>query len=121
MRRSTGASRRSFPAHLWVLVQHSAWAGRKRDKQFMGGLEEASVNEGSSLAKRIKAVGGKLYKEYMECCDEGYKYMYPDGYKGITPMADQFGEFHPRLKVDGRSIFLPKATEVKTSCQTNPT
>lgn len=97
---------------LWTLVQHSAYAGAKKDEDFFGGLEEASVDDGTALARRIVAAGGVLYDEYGYASKVGLDYMYPSHvnnkpYRGLRPLAHKYGVFNDKLKIDGRSLFVP--------------
>ena len=99
--------RLNFDKTMWTLVQHSAYSSRKKDLRFMNGLEEASVTAHTALAKRIVKLGGVLYADYGVCSDAGHAFMYPDDYYGLVPVAQSSGRYEPKVKIDGRSLYIP--------------
>ena len=107
----------------WILVQHSGFIANG-NKQFTGGLEEEQVND--VRAERLKAAGYAVYDSYFEASRAAFRFMYPENYEGLIPIADTVGTFGPSI---GRfsHIFRPKETSneahsvAKTQTQSTPT
>jgi|TARA_Y100000310_G_C20619214_1_gene782337 hypothetical protein len=92
---------------FYTVVQHSGWGyGKKRE--FIHGLEPVGCTKKD--AQRVELVGGKLFETYKEADEYSYTEQYPEGYKGLLPIAE--GTFSRRV-VNGLKIYVPK--EVKNS------
>lgn len=89
----------------YVLVRHSGF-GYGGDPQFRYGLESRQVTD--KTLERAVAAGATVYDSYMEAENAAMRLMYPDGYNGLTPIADRAGEFS-LFKVDGLQLFVQHA------------
>lgn len=94
----------------YVLVRHSGF-GYGADPQFQYGLESRYVTN-ATLLERVVASGALVYNTYTDAENAAMALMYPDGYKGLTPIADRAGNF-AQLKVDGLQVFVQSTTPAR--------
>lgn len=86
----------------YTLVQHSGY-GYGGHPQFQRGLESRRLHSKAQRDKVVK-VGGVAYPGYMEAEDAAERFMFPEGYDGIVPLAG--GRFSA-ARIDRLRIYVP--------------
>lgn len=89
---------------LYTVVQHSAYTA-KGDTQFRQGLESTSIT--AKQAKKVRAVGGRVFDTYEEAEDFAEAEQYPTLYSGLVPIAPGTFTRHRLAQIDGRPIYIP--------------
>lgn len=94
------------PQLSWTVVQHSGY-GYGHKPGFKRGLVPMSVEDKTSRTS-VEQAGGLLFETYTAADKYSETEMYPEGYKGLYPIAP--GRFSHR-KAHGLKIYIPKGED----------